>query len=252
MNCKRYEIRVKGEFTKACFGGANSSAGSNDLVKDYLSKKMTVGKTGMSGECAKRLLEEEQENIKKDTTLQENLDEMEGKGITVIYRDKDGKPSLADHQIKGWIKQQISFLTSVNKYKEFKKEAKKEAKSDDFFKGDYIKRWVSERISFINGERFFPINIKGESFFDCRPLRAKTMMGERIALATSEVVPEGSTFEFRFLAYEEVSKEILQDLLERGSEWGLGQWANSGCGTFKVIEAEMKEYKPQKIEIKMA
>lgn len=71
-----------------------------------------------------------------------------------------------------------------------------------------------------------------------RPLRASTALGERIALANSEVCPEGTSCEFEVLCMVDEDAAMLLEWLEYGKYKGIGQWRNSGKGrfTFEVID----------------
>jgi hypothetical protein len=70
-----------------------------------------------------------------------------------------------------------------------------------------------------------------------RPLRAATAQGERIALATSETVPEGTFLEFDILLLDEKLEKLVIELLDYGLLRGLGQWRNSGKGrvTYEIV-----------------
>ena len=65
-----------------------------------------------------------------------------------------------------------------------------------------------------------------------RPLRASTPQGERIALASSESLPEGTTcdFDVAFLAKSDL--KYIVEWFSYGQLRGIGQWRNSGVGRF--------------------
>jgi len=65
-----------------------------------------------------------------------------------------------------------------------------------------------------------------------RPLRAETMQGERVALASSETVPAGTTFEFEVTTLAPALEDMLKAALDYGALKGIGQWRNSGKGRF--------------------
>ena len=66
-----------------------------------------------------------------------------------------------------------------------------------------------------------------------RPLRAQTPQGERVALASSETVPAGTTMDVTFVLYSPSShRDALMEWLDYGAVRGLGQWRNSGKGRF--------------------
>ena len=76
---------------------------------------------------------------------------------------------------------------------------------------------------------------------DCvRPLRAETMKGERVSLATSETVPAGTTFEFEItvLGGDEKFDRLIKRCLDYGALKGFGQWRSSGKGryTYQVLD----------------
>ena len=80
-----------------------------------------------------------------------------------------------------------------------------------------------------------PINFGGDMAVCERPLRAETMQGPRVTLASSEEVPEGSTMLIKIKTMN-IGKADLQALvrewLNYGELHGLGQWRNSGRGRF--------------------
>lgn len=66
-----------------------------------------------------------------------------------------------------------------------------------------------------------------------RPLRAETAQGSRVALARSDMVPEGTKLSFEVKLYDEVvTPELLEEWLDYGEEGGLRQWRNAGFGRF--------------------
>ena len=74
---------------------------------------------------------------------------------------------------------------------------------------------------------------------DCqRPLRASTPQGERVALAHSETVPEGSTITFEIHAFTDEMAELARECMDYGEFSGIGQWRNSGKGRFLWQELE--------------
>lgn len=67
-----------------------------------------------------------------------------------------------------------------------------------------------------------------------RPLRAETLKGPRMSLVSSEVVktPCSLTFTLQLIYHPEIDREDILTLLEYGVLKGLGQWRNSGLGSF--------------------
>ena len=122
---KKYTITI--EFLKDVLG---TGVANEDLAKNYIVKKLMQGRTGLSAEIASAKIDEELENMKKDKELQDKIAEIEERAFTVFYRNEEGKPSMADHQIKGWFKAAYAFLA---KEKEITNKAitKKGAKAEE-------------------------------------------------------------------------------------------------------------------------
>ena len=160
-------------------------------------------------------------------TLEEEIaehgaDAVEEKGMTIFPKDSEGRPFLYDYQVKGFFKGTCGFLRNVpgtesSKIKAYKKKL--------------------DGLLFISPRRII-LNTSGESA-DCqRPLRTSGVSGERVALAHSETVPEGTTFEFEIRALDSGLMPFVMEALEYGELSGIGQWRNSGKGrfTYEVIE----------------
>lgn len=87
--------------------------------------------------------------------------------------------------------------------------------------------------------RQIPIDLHGLRMDTCeRPLRASTPQGERVSLAKSETVPEGSTLEFDVTCLDPALEACVLECLDYGRLRGLSQWRNSGKGrfTYEVLE----------------
>ncbi len=85
-----------------------------------------------------------------------------------------------------------------------------------------------------------------------RPLRAETMQGPRVALASSDVIREGShiTFTIKILRNPplkghktpEVNAEILHTLMEEmGAVRGIGQWRSGQWGVYEITHWTVKD-----------
>lgn len=145
-------------------------------------------------------------------------DEVFDKSMTVFSKDENGRPFAWNYQWRGFFKDTIAALrkspgTACSKCKAYKKEV-----------DGLINVWP----------RKIPIEFDGETGICQRPLRGQTAQGERIALASSETVPAGSTmtFEIEMLNPAEDEK-IVKECLNNGFRRGFGQWRSSGKGVFK-------------------
>ena len=139
------------------------------------------------------------------------------KQMTIFPKDENGNPILWDYQWKGFFKDACGMLKKVpgsecSKIKAFKKEI--------------------DGLIFVE-PRMIPINVNGEIGVCQRPLRANTPQGERVALASSETVPAGSSVIFSVVLMCDSDEKMIKETLEYGKRRGFGQWRNSGKGRFE-------------------
>ena len=145
------------------------------------------------------------------------------KGMTVFPKE-DGKPFLYDYQIKGFFKDACSALSRCEGTKSSKVKAYKK---------------IIDGCIFPQPRKIFLKLPKGQKIGNCqRPLRGQTAQGERICLANSESVPEGTTFECEIKVLDKSFESLVTEWLDYGALKGLGQWRNSGKGRFsyEVVE----------------
>lgn len=144
------------------------------------------------------------------------VDEVVNKQKTVFPKMDDGTPFFWDYQIRGMFKDSIGMLRKVPKtacsaLKSYKK--------------------VVDGLLF-TVERRIPIHVNGD-IGDCqRPIRVSGPSGERVALAHSETVPEGSYIEFTVEMWVDDLEKVVRECLDYGTRRGLAQWRNSGKGRF--------------------
>lgn len=162
------------------------------------------------------------------------IDAVTEKGKTVFPRNDAGDPVLYDYQVKGFFKDACGMLRRVGGKDE--KTGKKKAANLSGKLTAY--KSVIDGLIFVQ-PRMIPIQVNGE-IRDCqRPLRAQTMQGERVSLANSEEIPEGSSAEFEVICLEKDHEAVVQEWLDYGILRGIGQWRNSGKGrfTYEIIDA---------------
>lgn len=153
------------------------------------------------------------------------------KALTVHYRDDDGDPMIWDYMVRGVLKSALGAMV------EFKALTFQHTKTK-------ISKWNYKR--FIDNHVFvYPRKIKLQFEGDSkkletitRPLRAETMKGDRVALATSEIVPAGAVCEFEIKILEEILEPVIRKCLDYGQLKGFGQWRNASCGAFTWEEIE--------------
>jgi len=140
------------------------------------------------------------------------------KSMTVFPKDPNGKPFVWDYQWKGYLKDAFGSLKKVpksecGKIKAYKKEI--------------------DGLIFVMPRKIPIILPEGTEIGVCqRPLRAQTMQGERVALASSETVPEGSSMIFEIRMLLDSHEKAVIEALNYGVLRGFGQWRNSGKGRF--------------------
>lgn len=138
------------------------------------------------------------------------------KSMTVFPRDTEGKPIVWDYQWKGFLKDSFGALKRVSdsecaKVKAYKKEI--------------------DGLIFVF-PRMIPIELNGDMGICQRPLRASTAQGERVALASSETIPAGSSVVFEIRMLLDNHEKAVLEALDYGMLRGFGQWRNSGKGRF--------------------
>lgn len=212
------EMKVRVTLKHDMLGTAPSNP---DIYSQYIASKAEDGKITadeLESLKARNKMVEEGVEVDLDDENSELKKETVANSITVFHRDPEtGKPIVYDYLIKGFFKNACSVLKNCDtaeyspKIKAFKK---------------YIDGMV-----FIK-ERRIPININGKVTFCERPLRASTAQGERVALACSESIPEGSTMEFTIQTLRKDLMPAIIEWLNYGEVNGLGQWHNSGKGSF--------------------
>lgn len=152
----------------------------------------------------------------EDEVASLGADAVAEKGMTAFPRLEDGTPFLWDYQIKGFFKDACGVLRKVP--------GKRSAK---------IKAYKKEIDGLIFPQpRRIPLALSGPVRECQRPLRAQTAQGERVSLAMSEEVPEGSAVEFDVVCLDDGQADNVREWLDYGALRGIGQWRNSGKGRF--------------------
>lgn len=194
------DIKVRVTLTNEMLG---TMAGDPEIHRTYIASKAPDAKS----------IEEEVEAI--------GVEGVEEKSMTVFPKMADGTPFVWDYQIKGFFKDSCSALSRCK--------GEEIAKQSCALKA-YKK--VIDGCIFVY-PREIPIDMHGMAMDVCqRPLRAQTAQGERIALASSETVPEGSTMDFTIRCLSDAHEKAVREWLNYGQYKGLLQWRNSGKGSF--------------------
>jgi hypothetical protein len=215
--------------------------GINSQVNKYLQQMQISAEKG-SAELEKLLdkLEEligyklnDEERVEaiagKLTSLKETLQELDIKGTTVFFWDKEKNlPCIGDHMISGFLKAAAEAVGRTLPKK-----------------NGTILHSIGFTQSIINqhlrcGKQFLTFNSDimkddtGRPSYLQRSLRAMTLKGPRISLARSERVPAGTklAFDFKVMNNSPLTKDALNTLFDYGSMVGIGQWRSAGFGSF--------------------
>jgi len=163
--------------------------------------------------------------IEEDESLTVADDE---KGITGFHSDEKGV-FIYDYLFKGFMKAALQALKNI------------EGTDASAIRQNLktVNNWI-----FVEPRRVYLELPRGEGLGNLqRPLRAQTALGERIALAHSETVPEGTTFKIKIRWYEcdGLDIHVIKDILDYGADKALGQWRNAGYGRFSYFMTDYKE-----------
>lgn len=153
--------------------------------------------------------------------------------VTCFPRGEEGTngPIMFDYQFKGFLKEALGVLVETHK-RELKGQG-----GGKLLVSKYTHKKVIDNYVFVFPREIPLVLPEGGAITRCtRPLRAQTMKGERVALATSEQLPRGTTFEVEIRLLQECLAPLLVECLSYGALKGLGQWRNSGKGRFEWEE----------------
>lgn len=150
-------------------------------------------------------------------------------------------PFIYDYQLKGMFKDSIGL---IGRYKNNRastlKAYKKVIDGGLFIYPRHVGIIMPEITIDEFGKEITTYDENGNLRTKQRALRTSGPTGERNAIAKSEVIPAGSTFCFRIGMADPGMRDVIIEILDYGSIRGLGQWRNSGIGTFRWRELNPK------------
>lgn len=201
-------IHCRGTFIEDYLG---SRPGSMQIFTDYVASNAPDAKT--MKEEIELYGEEDVEDVK----------------TTKLYRDKDGDFCIISYQLRGFLK---SAAEAVKRAGILTVTAHKKVIHDTIkISGTPAYRPLQRYIKLRPPE-------KTREYLNQRPLRADTPQGERTALASSEALKAGTTFEFWMHLFTKQVEGAALSWFEYGAYSGLGQWRNAGFGRF-LLEVEV-------------
>lgn len=212
---KTQKLKVRLTLTEQMLG---TCSGNPELHENFIASK--------SADAAK--IEEEMAALPSEAAFE--------KALTIYPRNGENQVILWDYQFRGFLKEAIGSLTELG---------------DCPFSKWTFKR-VVDRYVFVTPRKIVILDKAGKPFTGklerfTRPLRATTMQGDRVALATSEVIPVESTMELEITLLgaetksekrKELTMDHVKEALNYGQFKGLLQWANGGFGRFTWEEVK--------------
>jgi hypothetical protein len=169
------------------------------------------------------------DEIENAELAQEAADKAEASGTSIFHRQEE-QLGIYDYQIKGFFKDAASAMNR------FDKEYRMGMEKLTAFKSK-IDSCIFVRPRFI----VFKLP-KGLEVGICeRPIRADTAQGPRVGLCRSETVPQGTELVIDVAVMSKDLKPYVEMWLDYGQLRGLGQWRNSGKGTFTWEEVGGKK-----------
>lgn len=147
-------------------------------------------------------------------------------------------PFIYNYQLRGMFKDACGLLAKAkNNESSALKAYKKWIDGNIFVSPRKVAFNVPEVYLDDNGEEVPTYNDKKLNTY-ARPLRTSGPTGERSAIAVSEFVPAGTTFKFEIAFTDPKLRNVLIEWLDYGLFRGIGQWRNSGTGTFMWRELD--------------
>lgn len=164
------------------------------------------------------------------------VDSVAEKGKTIFLKDSEGHPFIFSYMIRGFLKSAAGACKNATGSKSAKAKLSAHKKKVDL--GIFLPN-SQRRLYWCNPDGSL---VTLDEIGDCqRPLRADTAQGPRVSLANSETIPAGSTLTFRLYVVDDNLEELVEEWLRYGCLNGLGQWRNSGKGSFVVDELTVED-----------
>lgn len=164
----------------------------------------------------------------------ETAEHREEAGTTVFHRNEAGFLILWDYQIKGFLKESgdINRILHASEGKSLGTKLEKPIKPRSTPWSNI--RGKIDNFIFIRPRQISLGKTQPDKWCE-RSLRVMTMQGPRVSVAKSETVSAGTEFEFTILFDENspITQKMITEILDYGIYKGLGQWRNSGRGTFE-------------------
>jgi hypothetical protein len=210
-----------------CLGTAPAN---KDIYSEFVASKALSQEKKLAKTAEERAaVQEKQEQLTREELAQ--LPEEAGKGVTVFRRDRGGLV-LTDTMVRGQLKEGAAAMG---------------AGGSSWGLTSKIDRFI-----FVTNEVKYPIRTiplmragvqiaTPDGTFE-RPLRAQTPMGQRVTLASSEIVKAPFTLNYYLYVIGlgttdkgKITEEVLRSWLSAGRYTGYGAFRGGGHGRFEVV-----------------
>lgn len=202
-------MQVKITFVEPLLG---TVSGNKEIAEEFIISKHP------DGHC-----QEESDAI----ALNESLE----KSSTVFARTPDGEAMLWNYLVKGFCKEACAAMIHNGGITQ---EELKKARLTEYL----YKKTIDETVFVFPRRIVLQLPPGTQISWLERPLRGQTMRGERVALARSEVAPQGTTIETEIKLLNPKLEPYLATWLNYGFLKGLGQWRNASWGSFTWIRLD--------------
>jgi hypothetical protein len=234
-------MKVRLTFLEETLGTQPSDS---NIYANFLDEKQKDAAQKNGGYNGKPITDEDFSNLKKEEM--KNLpaaytdgsnDEDFYRGVTVFPRLKnisteEEVPAMYGYMLKGFFKNACSACREVEGSLSVNISAYKK-KIDNLVHINRISPVIID-----NDTKEYMKSHKGTLPLYQRPIRISGQKGERVALACSEYVPEGSYIDFEITTMNGEAMNWVIEWLDYGKYNGLGCWHNSGKGRFEWTDLE--------------
>jgi hypothetical protein len=230
------EKTIKLTFTQEVLG---TVPGNAQIYKDYIASKFDPkNHDQLDAEDRSGMPQDELDALPEivKRASQEGVEETAeiklAKSTTWFLRSPDGRtPGVFNYWIKGGLKAGVGALLTSDLTNEQREALKSIGLTWWTFKNRIANQVIVK-------PRFSPFVLPAgvdpdrENRFWERPAKVDTQQGVRTSLLRSEIVPIDTTLQYKLRFYNIVYWPIIKWVLDRSADYGLGQWCNSGAGTF--------------------
>lgn len=211
-------MEIKKESRTYILTGTTSLLGSNPANPE-IHAKFVAAKAATLERTA-----EEEAMLPGSDELAEAVRDIKEQGLTVFLRNNHGELVLGNHAVKGFFKGTLNTLKDQTGITAVK------SKVDNLL-------FISPTFIVLHRDG---VPVTEPDGYNERPLRAETMQGPRVALASSEEIDAPWEIVFTVTLFDNsgtarskpLTWEAVEAALDYGEWKGLGQWRNGGKGSF--------------------